>query len=60
MKETQCDYCLFLDSDQETGEVYCTINMDQDELEKVRMNQRMSCPYFRKGDDYSIVKKQGF
>lgn len=60
MKINQCDYCLYLDTDQETGDVYCSINMDQDELERLKLNSRASCPYFRQGDDYTIVKKQGF
>ena len=59
MKANQCDYCLYLDEDPETGEFYCSMNMDQDELEKLRFDSHNSCQYFRMGDDYTIVKKQG-
>lgn len=59
MKENQCEYCLYLDNDQETGEYYCTMNFDQDELAKLRFDKHASCPYFRMGDDYTIAGKQG-
>lgn len=60
MKDNQCDYCLYKAYDEETDEDYCSISLDQDELEKLRYNRHASCPYFRQGDDYSIVKKQAF
>lgn len=59
MTTNQCDYCMNLDQDQETGEYYCIINMDQDEVAKLRFDSSRGCPYFKMGDDYSIVKKQG-
>jgi hypothetical protein len=58
-KANQCDYCLYLVNDEEFDEVYCSMNMDQDELAKSEYGRNSSCNYFRMGDDYTIVKKQG-
>jgi pyruvate-formate lyase-activating enzyme len=60
MEIKQCEYCMNLAIDEETDEEYCSMNMDQDEIEKLRYNPRSSCTGFRMGDDYTIVKKQGF
>lgn len=60
MNDNQCEYCLYLAYDEELEDDYCSIRLDQDELEKLRYTQHSSCPYFRQGDDYSIVKKQAF
>lgn len=59
MNEKMCQYCLYYDYDIELDEYYCTINLDQDDLEKMMMSRRMECSAFRMGDDYTIVKKQG-
>ncbi len=54
----QCYECLNLGEDLETGENYCTMYMDQDDMERSMYNRQKGCPYFRPGDDYTIVKKQ--
>ncbi|MCT4598840.1 MAG: DUF6472 family protein [Vallitalea sp.] len=58
MKKNQCDYCLYLAYDEETDEHYCQLNLDQDEVAKLTFSTYNSCPYFRMGDDYTIVRKQ--
>lgn len=60
MTPKQCEMCLNLAYDPEIDEDYCSMNMDQDDVEKLRYNPRTSCPFFRLGDDYTIAKKQGF
>lgn len=60
MKENQCNFCLYLSYDEDLDEDYCTLTLDQDDIEKLSYNRSASCPYFRQGDDYSIVKKQAF
>lgn len=59
MKKSQCDYCVYLTYDEETEEEYCSLNLDQDDVVKLNYSQSQSCPYFRMGDDYTIVRKQG-
>jgi hypothetical protein len=58
MKKTQCDYCLYLAYDEGTEDYYCSLNLDQDEVAKLTYSTHNSCPYFRMGDDYTIVRKQ--
>ncbi len=58
MKDNQCDSCLYLAYDELVDEYYCSMNMDQDDLEKLISNRNTSCPYYRMGDEYTIVKKQ--
>lgn len=58
-QENQCEFCMYQYFDEEYEEYYCSMNFDQDELEKLQFNPSSSCPYFRMGDEYTIVKKQG-
>ncbi len=44
--------------DEEFDEYVCSINMDEDDYERILRTGRDDCPYFRFGDDYSIVRKQ--
>lgn len=53
-----CENCLNLAYDDEMQEYYCTINLDEDELAQFYSSSNKKCPYFRFGDDYTIVKKQ--
>lgn len=59
MSNNQCDSCMYLAYDDEFDEYYCSMNMDQDEREKLMFDNRSGCKYYRFGDDYTIVKKQG-
>lgn len=36
----------------------CVIHLDQDELTRVIGDRDYTCPYYRQGDDYTIVRKQ--
>lgn len=58
MNSNQCDRCLYLAYDEVVDEHYCTMTLDQDDLEKLRYARHSSCPYFRMGDEYTIVRKQ--
>ncbi len=60
MKDNECSQCLYLDYDEEMDEDYCSLTLDQDDIEKLSYSKHASCPYFRQGDDYTIVKKQAF
>jgi hypothetical protein len=58
LKKNQCDYCLYLAYDEATDEYYCSMNIDQDDYEKLSYSYYNGCPGFRMGDDYTIVRKQ--
>jgi len=42
----------------EFSEYYCDINMDEDDFMRFISNNYESCPYFRNGDEYEVVRKQ--
>ncbi len=44
--------------DEEYECMMCTVDMDEDEMCSFMEHRRRSCPYFRMGDDYTVVKKQ--
>ncbi len=60
----QCDTCAFYAYDEEFEEYYCTVDMDEDEAAMMEYaefsNKRSSCPYYRNGDEYAVVKHQAF
>ena len=56
--QSSCDTCMYLVYDEEYDEDVCQINMDEDELSRFLSDSHSSCPYYRMGDDYTIVRKQ--
>jgi len=53
----ECDNCMNLCTDED-NEVYCGVDMDEDEYRQVAMSRFKTCPYYRPGNEYDIVKKQ--
>ena len=53
-----CEECVNYDYDDETESYYCTMDLDEDEMERFLAYKETECPYFQYGDDYSIVKHQ--
>lgn len=50
-----CEGCIFLFYDEDSCYT-CSMPLDEDEMS--RFVQYKECPYFRAGDEYTIVKKQ--
>lgn len=44
--------------DEEYDYYVCTQDLDQDEMYRFICGQFAECPYYRYGDEYSIVRKQ--
>ncbi len=53
-----CDYCLNFQWDEELEEDICAVDMDEDEYIRLLERHYKECPYFRPGDEYTIVRKQ--
>ena len=54
-----CDICQNYCYDEEFEEYYCDINLDEDEyLRFLSSVTETKCPYFKNGDEYTIVRKQ--
>ena len=56
MAENPCEKCLYYAYDDEYDEDVCTVSLDMDEYEHLVSGG--ACPFFRPGDEYTIVRKQ--
>ena len=57
-KTMECDYCAYNAYDDETDEYYCSVNLDEDDMARFMSRKYKSCPYFKNGDEYQVVKHQ--
>jgi len=53
-----CEYCCFYEYDEDDDEYYCSVDMDEDDYARLMQGHLRSCPYFRSGDEYRIVRHQ--
>ena len=53
-----CTDCVYYVYDEEYEEYFCDMDMDEDEYVRLISDSRYSCPYYRSGDDYRVVRKQ--
>ncbi len=53
-----CEYCLYYDYDEEYDCYVCSMSLDEDELRLFMQGHFSHCPYYRPGDEYTIVRKQ--
>ena len=58
MNELMCEYCLNYEYDEEFGDYYCIIDMDEDDAGRYDIFSTRGCPYYHPGDEYTIVRKQ--
>lgn len=56
--ETSCDTCLYFEYDEEYECYMCDMDMDEDEYAHLMSDEHYSCPYYRNGDEYLVVRKQ--
>ncbi len=55
---TNCEMCVYFDTDDETGEEYCSVNLDEDEMISFMTENTAHCPYFYLHDEYKTVRRQ--
>lgn len=55
-----CDSCYHYVEDEETGELYCEIDLclDEDEYRTFCSAPGRQCPYYQFNDEYISVRKQ--
>jgi len=53
-----CENCLYFDYDEEWDQEICTLDLDEDEMERLASGRYASCPYYRFYDEYKLVQKQ--
>jgi hypothetical protein len=58
MGDTLCENCMNFTYDEDAEDYACCRDLDEDEMLVLLSSRYQKCPYFRFGDDYTIVKKQ--
>lgn len=53
-----CDNCMYYAYDEEMDEYFCSVNLDEDDMARFLDSTYKSCPYFKNGDEYQVVKHQ--
>ena len=53
-----CEFCMYYEYDDEYECYTCIMNLDEDEMNRFLTGNFKACPYFKSGDEYSIVRKQ--
>lgn len=57
---TSCDTCAYYAYDDEYDYYVCEMDLDEDEAYKFMTSSSFSCPFYRNGDEYAVVKHQAF
>lgn len=55
---SNCETCLYFDYDEEWESEICTLDLDEDEMERLASGRYSGCPYYRFYDEYKFVQKQ--
>ena len=60
MKKQQgsCESCAYYSYDEDYERYICDMDLDEDELVRFLSDSHYSCPYYRLGDEYAVVRKQ--
>lgn len=53
-----CESCMNYEYDEEYECYTCEVDLDEDEMILFLQDKFKSCPYYRRGDEYAIVRKQ--
>ena len=55
---SSCDFCAYYVYDEDYESYVCDVNLDEDELSRFMSDSHYSCPYYKNGDEYKVVRKQ--
>ena len=53
-----CDSCTYYAYDEDCESYVCDMDMDEDEYMRLVTDRHYSCPYYRNGDEYLVVRHQ--
>lgn len=53
-----CDFCAYNEYDEEDEEYYCSVNLDEDDMARFMQSSYKSCPFYKSGDEYKVVRHQ--
>jgi hypothetical protein len=55
---SNCEMCVNYVYDEDCECYVCDVDLDEDEMARFMMNSFSDCPYFKFGDEYTIVRRQ--
>jgi hypothetical protein len=53
-----CESCEYYVYDEETDSYYCSLSLDEDEVEKRMSGLSRGCSYYKFYDEYTSVRRQ--
>ena len=53
-----CETCWHYDYDEEEDLYFCRMELDEDEFERIFARSGGRCPFYQKGDDYYLSRRQ--
>ena len=58
MAQTSCDSCVYNVYDEDDGQYYCEVDMDEDDVARMMQGHYKECPYYQSDDEYAVVRHQ--
>lgn len=55
---SNCDTCVYYVCDEEDGQYYCEVDMDEDDAARMMQGSAKGCPYYQPDDEYAVVRHQ--
>lgn len=55
---SNCENCAYYEYDDYYDSYGCSINLDEDEMERFMSYSTFNCPYFKFYDEYKMIRKQ--
>lgn len=57
--QSSCDDCMYFEYDYDLEDYCCSQScLDEDDVARMANDSHYHCPYYRQGNEYTIVKKQ--
>ena len=53
-----CETCQYADVDENIGEAFCGLDLDEDEVIRLSYRRSKECPFYKDGDEYKTVRHQ--
>ena len=57
-QKSNCEFCSYYAYDGILDCYYCSVNLDEDEMERFLRSANDACPFYRRGDDYQTARRQ--
>ena len=58
MAASKCEECVFFDYEEEADTYFCSVDLDEDEMERFLRGATAQCPFYRRGDEYATARRQ--